>query len=164
MESYSRVLESLAFNILARIDDLLYVDDLTKHSDTFSPMSKVGMIAHKSVSVPYSVPITGTPYKTAFSTPSFSPAQLVSPAKGDRSPFRAGNKVFQNGLGVKKVLTDYLNMDGPIKDCRNSVDGVDSILNKIQEASPSRTGTESLGSPKPPARSPLRIPLVGRNE
>ncbi|KAJ1389161.1 PRONE domain [Sesbania bispinosa] len=33
LESYSRVLESMAFNIVARIDDLLYVDDLTKHSD-----------------------------------------------------------------------------------------------------------------------------------
>ncbi|XP_044475448.1 rop guanine nucleotide exchange factor 1-like isoform X2 [Mangifera indica] len=30
LESYSRVMESLAFNILARIDDLLYVDDATK--------------------------------------------------------------------------------------------------------------------------------------
>ncbi|KAJ4719927.1 putative Rop guanine nucleotide exchange factor [Melia azedarach] len=33
LESYSRVLESLAFNIVARIDDLIYVDDLTKDSD-----------------------------------------------------------------------------------------------------------------------------------
>ncbi|KAL6527483.1 hypothetical protein OROGR_016573 [Orobanche gracilis] len=30
LESYSRVLESLAFNLTARIDDLLYVDDATK--------------------------------------------------------------------------------------------------------------------------------------
>ncbi|KAK6277871.1 hypothetical protein POUND7_018194 [Theobroma cacao] len=30
LESYSRVIESLAFNITARIDDLLYVDDATK--------------------------------------------------------------------------------------------------------------------------------------
>lgn len=30
MESYSRVIESLAFNLMARIDDLLYVDDATK--------------------------------------------------------------------------------------------------------------------------------------
>ncbi|EPS62710.1 hypothetical protein M569_12079 [Genlisea aurea] len=30
LESYSRVLESLAFNLMARIDDLLYVDDATK--------------------------------------------------------------------------------------------------------------------------------------
>ncbi|PPE00068.1 hypothetical protein GOBAR_DD02858 [Gossypium barbadense] len=36
LESYSRVLESLAYNIVARIDDLLYVDDLTKHSDKLS--------------------------------------------------------------------------------------------------------------------------------
>ncbi|CAL1355442.1 unnamed protein product [Linum trigynum] len=30
IESYSRVMESLAFNIVARIEDLLYVDDATK--------------------------------------------------------------------------------------------------------------------------------------
>lgn len=30
LESYSRVMESLAFNILARIDDLLFVDNATK--------------------------------------------------------------------------------------------------------------------------------------
>lgn len=30
LESYSRVMESLAFNIMARIDDLLYVDDASK--------------------------------------------------------------------------------------------------------------------------------------
>ncbi|KAL1561120.1 rop guanine nucleotide exchange factor 1-like [Salvia divinorum] len=30
LESYSRVLESIAFNLLARIDDLLYVDDATR--------------------------------------------------------------------------------------------------------------------------------------
>ncbi|EXB88227.1 Rop guanine nucleotide exchange factor 1 [Morus notabilis] len=30
LESYSRVLESLAFNLMARIDDLLYVNDATK--------------------------------------------------------------------------------------------------------------------------------------
>lgn len=30
LESYSRVMESLAFNLMARIDDLMYVDDATK--------------------------------------------------------------------------------------------------------------------------------------
>ncbi|XP_051149695.1 rop guanine nucleotide exchange factor 1-like [Andrographis paniculata] len=30
LESYSRVMESLAFNLMSRIDDLLYVDDATK--------------------------------------------------------------------------------------------------------------------------------------
>lgn len=40
LESYSRVLESLAFNIVARIDDLLYVDDLSKHTDKLVPLPK----------------------------------------------------------------------------------------------------------------------------
>ncbi|XWS67145.1 hypothetical protein CRYUN_Cryun05aG0262100 [Craigia yunnanensis] len=53
LESYSRVLESLAFNIIARIDDLLYVDDFTKHSDQFSSLSRVGVIGQKSLSIPY---------------------------------------------------------------------------------------------------------------
>ncbi|XP_061376346.1 rop guanine nucleotide exchange factor 7-like [Gastrolobium bilobum] len=68
LESYSRVLESLASNIVARIDDVLYVDDLTKHSDQFSCLSKVGVITHKGVSVPYSVPVESPPYKSAFGT------------------------------------------------------------------------------------------------
>ncbi|KAJ6399678.1 hypothetical protein OIU77_020268 [Salix suchowensis] len=34
IESYSRVTESLAFNIMARIDDLLYVDDASKQRAT----------------------------------------------------------------------------------------------------------------------------------
>lgn len=30
LESYSRVLKQLAMNIIARIDDLIYIDDATK--------------------------------------------------------------------------------------------------------------------------------------
>lgn len=108
LESYSRVLESLAFNIIARIDDLLYADDLNKHSDQFMPISKVGIIAHKSMGTPLSVPVNGTPYKTAFTTPSFSPSQHISPAKG--------SKLSNRGFGVKKVLTDYLSIDSKVKD------------------------------------------------
>ncbi|KAH1045398.1 hypothetical protein J1N35_036182 [Gossypium stocksii] len=44
LESYSRVMESLAFNIIACIDYVLYVDDLTNHSDQFSSLSKIGLI------------------------------------------------------------------------------------------------------------------------
>ncbi|EXB36686.1 Rop guanine nucleotide exchange factor 1 [Morus notabilis] len=111
LESYSRVLESLAFNIVARIDDLLYVDDLTKHSDQFCSISKVGLLAQNGPPMSYSVPVPCTPYKTAFTTPSFSPARLVSPARGDRSPFITSGKIPQRGLGVKKVLTDYLSIE-----------------------------------------------------
>ncbi|GMI69745.1 hypothetical protein HRI_000643800 [Hibiscus trionum] len=112
LESYSRVLESLAFNIVARIDDLLYVDDLTKHSDSFSSPARVGATGRKSLSTPYSVPFSSTPYRTAFTTPNFSPAHLVSPAKGERQ---------QHGMGVKKaLLTDYLSIDLRDKEYSNT--------------------------------------------
>lgn len=144
MESYSRVLESLAFNIVARIDDLLYVDDLTKHSDHFSSISKVSVIAHKSVTIPYSVPVSNTPYKTAFNTPSFSPGQQrISPAKGDRSPFMTSGKIPQRGLGVKKVLTEYLSIDTEGRDGGNMIEGADNV---IRNTSASQTGVESFGS------------------
>ncbi|KAG9453209.1 hypothetical protein H6P81_006113 [Aristolochia fimbriata] len=110
LESYSRVLESMAFNIVARVDDLLYVDNLAKHSDNFSAVSTVSVIAHKRGAISYPVPISSTPYATAFATPSFSPAQLVSPAKGERSPFILA-KPLNRGFGVKKVLTDYLGVE-----------------------------------------------------
>ena len=98
---------------MARIDDVLYVDDLTKHSDQLLSISKVGVMAHKGLPIPYSVPVPNTPYKTAFTTPSFSPAQLVSPANGDRSTFiNECNIRHHRGIGVKKVLTDYLNVEG----------------------------------------------------
>ncbi|QCE01283.1 rop guanine nucleotide exchange factor 5-like [Vigna unguiculata] len=106
LESYSRVLESMAFNIVARIDDLLYVDDLTKHSDRF-PL------------VPMKVSVSGTPHK-AVGTPSFSPAPpLISSARGERSPFLNNNinnnnnnnnimKPQRRGFGVRRVLSNYL--------------------------------------------------------
>lgn len=135
MESYSRVLESLAFNIIARIDDVLYVDDLTKHSDQFSSLSRIGLIGQKSLSIPYSVPFPSTPYRTAFSTPNFSPAQLATPAKGDRSPFLSSSKVPQRGMGVTKVLTDYLSIDLSPKEYSNPDEGTESGSTITQESS-----------------------------
>lgn len=105
LESYSRVLESLAFNIVARIDDLLYVDDLTKQSDNLPTTTDV--IAHKRVSSIPIIPSSGTPYKSAlFATPKFSPA--------DRTPSLNRNGNCQKpppprrGFGVKRALTSYL--------------------------------------------------------
>lgn len=149
-------MESLAFNIVARIDDLLYVDDLTKHSDQFSSLSKVGVIA-QSVPISFSVPISSTPYKSAFATPSFSPSQLVSPAKGERSPFITSSKIPHRGLGVKKVLTDYLSID--TKDYENPIEKSDTISNTIREVSASHTGIESAGCMRelvnPPAKDSI---------
>ncbi|KAK4799800.1 hypothetical protein SAY86_025165 [Trapa natans] len=113
LESYSRVLESLAFNIVARIDDLLYVDDLNKESNKLSPVPRVSMISYankKLPPVPYSISLSSTPYKSTFNTPSFSPAPLISP-----SPVMAARSPLSNnrpppprhGLGVKRALTSY---------------------------------------------------------
>ncbi|GKV10071.1 hypothetical protein SLEP1_g21490 [Rubroshorea leprosula] len=147
LESYSRVLESLAFNLVARIDDLLYVDDLTKHSDPFSSLSRVGTLARKSVSIPYSVAVPSTPYKTAFATPSFSPAHLVSPAKGERSPFIASGKIPNRGIGAKKILTDYLSIDVKGKGYGNSNEGTDSVSSITEDASPSPEYVKEVASP-----------------
>ncbi|KAM6550812.1 hypothetical protein CsatB_000620 [Cannabis sativa] len=144
LESYSRVLESLAFNIVARIDDLLYVDDLTKHSDQFSSISKVGLLSQNGVTTPYSVPVPSTPYKTAFATPSFSPAHLVSPARGDRSPFITSGKLAQRGIGVKKVLTDYLSIETKGNSYGSPNEKAKSLSNTVHEVSASQMGAESL--------------------
>ena len=112
LESYSRVLESLAFNIVARIDDLLYVDDLNKQSDKHSSVPTVSVIAHKRVSLPYSVPVSSTPQKTALTTLSRSPAPLISPVRGERTPFlHNNNKPSRRGFGVKRVLNNYLGVE-----------------------------------------------------
>ena len=135
MESYSRVLESLAFNIIARIDDVFYVDELTKHSDHFSSLSKVGVVAHKSLAVPYTVAVPSSPYKTAFATPSFSPAHGISPVKGEKSHFMNGSSKslpHRGGIGVKKVLTDFLSIDTKGKGFSSSSSSSNSIERLVQ--------------------------------
>ncbi|XP_074312202.1 rop guanine nucleotide exchange factor 7-like [Silene latifolia] len=114
LESYSRVLESLAFNIVARIDDLLYVDDVAKHGE-LSPISKVSVIAHKTVTIPYTNLPAGTPYKTALTSPSLSPGKVERDKSPLRSPFlSSSSKIVNRGFGVKKMLTDYLNVDAKV--------------------------------------------------
>ncbi|CAN6337427.1 unnamed protein product [Urochloa humidicola] len=93
LESYSRVLESLASNIIARIDDLLSVDELSRQSDHLPAAAaaggadgKVGFKSNgSSKAAAAAVPASGTPYATAYATPSFSPAQLSSPSKIGRA-------------------------------------------------------------------------------
>ena len=49
---------------------------------------------------------SGTPYKSAFATPKFSPGPVVA----DRTPSLNGNcnKPPRRGFGVKRALTNYL--------------------------------------------------------
>ncbi|KAJ8557636.1 hypothetical protein K7X08_003261 [Anisodus acutangulus] len=121
LESYSRVLESLAFNIVARINDLLYVDDLTRQSD------KLSTIGHKKVS--------GTPYRT--------PMPLISPARGERTPFLTANsnKLARRGSGVKRALSNYLGCEAKTAFASISNKSCDNIQSPELSSSCLQTGS-----------------------
>ncbi|XP_061343702.1 rop guanine nucleotide exchange factor 1 [Gastrolobium bilobum] len=83
LESYSRVMESLAFNIMARIDDVLYVDDTIKRcaaADSISLFSRGGFgglpIQKRMTPSPFS--IQHTPYASPFATPTFCSSSPVT--------------------------------------------------------------------------------------
>ncbi|KAF5786219.1 putative PRONE domain, Rop guanine nucleotide exchange factor [Helianthus annuus] len=95
LESYSRVLESLAFNITARIDDVMFVDDATKHSESLSTFNRGGLggrpIQKRMAPSPFS--IQHTPYSSPFATPTFStsPILIRSPARAHPTPINDDN-------------------------------------------------------------------------
>lgn len=140
---------------MARIDDLLYVDDLTKHSEKLSSVPTVSVIANKKGSIPYSLPVSSTPYKTTITTSSFSPAPLISPARGERTPFLKENinsnnnnnshhhhhhhnnisKPHRRGFGVRRVLTNYLGVDSKAKICGNPTDSSSNVNSNSTENS-----------------------------
>lgn len=138
LESYSRVLESLAFNIGARIDDLIYVDDLTKTTEKLSSVPAKSMIAHKKVSIPHGVPVSSTPFKSTLASPNCSLGSLISPARGERTPFLHNSSSNQNkpqrrGLGVKKVLSNYLGAESKARISGNPTEDSCTIVTNDTE-------------------------------
>ncbi|XP_050363932.1 rop guanine nucleotide exchange factor 1 [Argentina anserina] len=90
LESYSRVMESLAFNIMARIDDVLFVDDATKRcaaAESASLFSRGGFsgvpIQKRMAPSPFS--IQQTPYGSPLATPTFCSSTPVIGSPG-RTP------------------------------------------------------------------------------
>ncbi|KAF5195854.1 Rop guanine nucleotide exchange factor [Thalictrum thalictroides] len=124
LESYSRVLESLASNIVTRIDDVLYVDDLTKHSDQVVSVPTVSVIANKRVPTPYLVPVSSPKCGTNFSNPS-SGLPFGS--------FLNTSKLPYHGFGMKQALTNYFGIDTKVvKNAGNPVNPLqdsDLIMN-----------------------------------
>lgn len=100
LESYSRVMESMAFNVTARIDDVLYVDDAMRRSvsatESLSLFSISGLNGVRPAQKPFSV--QSSPYGSPFATPSLSLAS--------RSPRRAPPlySVKRNGTREKAIL------------------------------------------------------------
>eukprot|EP01018_Ginkgo_biloba_P018361 Gb_34956 [translate_table: standard] len=163
LESYSRVLESLAFNIIARIDDLIYVDDMTKRSvplqySSIPPsVSGRGMgSTHKRVSSPFSIQLSAnTPYATPFATPNFSPTPLASPGRTPGSPFMSCKSNAHCFVPQNKVVSQLPGSERKGGD----VNGNESA--RVGKSILAETGrawsyTETLGSRKdltsPPAR------------
>ncbi|KAL4318401.1 hypothetical protein GQ457_18G018650 [Hibiscus cannabinus] len=98
LESYSRVMESLAFNIMARIDDVLYVDDAINHcseAETVSLFNRSGLsgvpIQKRMSPSPFSV--QHTPYASPFATPAFCSSTPLT-----RSPGRAPSSLKRSVL------------------------------------------------------------------
>ncbi|KAJ6717000.1 ROP GUANINE NUCLEOTIDE EXCHANGE FACTOR 1 [Salix koriyanagi] len=83
LESYSRVMESLAFNITARIDDVIYVDDAIKQcaaAESLSLFNREGLggipIQKRMSPSPFS--IRQSPFASPFATPTYCASTPVS--------------------------------------------------------------------------------------
>uniref|UniRef100_A0A5B6Z5M2 PRONE domain-containing protein n=1 Tax=Davidia involucrata TaxID=16924 RepID=A0A5B6Z5M2_DAVIN len=100
LESYSRVMESLAFNIMARIDDLLYVDDATKRRATSESVSLLdrggfpGLLPMQKQISPSLFSIQVTPYDSPFTAPAFFSSTQIN-----GSPRRKQHSVNKSSLG-----------------------------------------------------------------
>uniref|UniRef100_A0A0E0EUI0 PRONE domain-containing protein n=1 Tax=Oryza meridionalis TaxID=40149 RepID=A0A0E0EUI0_9ORYZ len=109
LESYSRVLESLAFNIIARIDDVIYVDDATKKSaaaDSVSIFNRgIGVPVQKRIS-PSPFSIQHTPYASPFATPTFCSSTPVTGSPGRvQPPLNKNNLPAKQEVKVEKLFS-----------------------------------------------------------
>lgn len=105
LESYSRVMESLAFNITARIDDVLFVDDATKRcaaAESISLFGRGGLsglpIQKRMSPSPFS--IQHTPYASPFATPTFCSSTPVGGSPG-RAPTAQKRSSLKEAPGWK---------------------------------------------------------------
>lgn len=124
-------MESLAVDILVRIDDLLYMDDLTNQ---FLPITRVGVTAHESISIPYLQPVSSTPIETAVTTSGVSQGQQVIPAKAETSPFFKPSKLLLRGLSKRKPSTDFRNTERKGKDNESHIEGSELTSKATGEA------------------------------
>ncbi|KAH0978086.1 hypothetical protein GBA52_027805 [Prunus armeniaca] len=105
LESYSRVMESLAFNIMARIDDVLFVDDATKRCAAAESMSIFnrgglgGLPIQKRMS-PSPFSIQHTPYGSPLATPTFCSSTPVVGSPG-RTPLCVKRSIRKEVLDEK---------------------------------------------------------------
>lgn len=109
LESYSRVMESLAFNIMSRIDDLLYVDDASRRCIAAESMTMFGrglggLPLQKKIS-PSPFSIRHTPSASPFATPTFCSSTPVGGSPRRTVPSQKANHLGTQD-GKKLIFTD----------------------------------------------------------
>ncbi|KAJ6671590.1 ROP GUANINE NUCLEOTIDE EXCHANGE FACTOR 1 [Salix viminalis] len=111
LESYSRVMESLAFNITARIDDVIYVDDAIKQcvaAESVSLFNREGLggipIQKRMSPSPFS--IKQSPFASPFATPTYCASTPVS-GSPERVPssLKRGKPKEAPDLKLEKLLS-----------------------------------------------------------
>ncbi|MCO5614419.1 hypothetical protein L7F22_068701 [Adiantum nelumboides] len=113
LESYSRVMESLAFNIIARIDDILFIDDMTKRvlpgplpaiKTRVYPFVRRGHYLNLSVNTPFATPLdtpslTPTPRSPQEARNAPHCDKVIAHLFTDKCAVEAGNEAHKLDLG-----------------------------------------------------------------
>lgn len=112
-------MESLAFNIMARIDDVIFVDDATKKcaaAEAISVFNRQGLggipLRNRFFASPFS--IRNTPYASPFATPTFSsstpsgsPLRIASSLSNVSLLDRQGGKLEKSSSGDTAKTWSY---------------------------------------------------------
>ncbi len=102
LESYSRVLESLAFNIIARVDDVLYADDQVVRS-LLPPVAPGGDCITNSHPSHNRSDSSSNTQLTAHSTPYATP--FLSPSASPTRPNVTSSPPHENKKGARTLIT-----------------------------------------------------------
>jgi len=102
LESYSRVLESLAFNIIARVDDVLYADDQVVRS-LLPPVTPGGDCITNSHPSHNRSDSSSNTQLTAHSTPYATP--FLSPSASPTRPNVTSSPPHENTKGARTLIT-----------------------------------------------------------
>lgn len=130
LESYSRVMESLASNIISRIDDIIYVDDMIKRSLPVSlPPPKTGVAPSQRRVYSMISSIHKTPHGIPLKTPCVSPIPSVSPRRTPNSPLSLEQS--------SQVLSDYIGFNYEVDNAPSSYGSL-GYYKKLPPVQPSK--------------------------
>eukprot|EP01018_Ginkgo_biloba_P004918 Gb_24552 [translate_table: standard] len=140
LESYSRVLESLAFNILSRIGDVIREDDFTKASQgggSALVLNRVNETIRPTIVIPhFSRSETQLLDRCPFPSESPSPAVSSSPIETPESQLHHQADASQIGSLVGEALLNYINRESCFSesDFKDAPEEILSITRKTNSA------------------------------